>query len=510
MTTKTQRMVRWSVGTTLWMAGLLSVTPVTGFVLAPIADAVISVAPGWFATASIETFGEWATRLLLGGTVVSVIAGAGVIGYRRGEEPGRSIPVLGSFLAPAFVALLLYVVSPSSITLFGILLVGATGVPPYVFMRLDVRAEDSGADHARRGALRRIAGGGTAVTALAIGARSDSILDSSRKPERSAAPLSAEYKRLTGRTIGSGNPGNVSAVETTGDFGFDFAGMPPRIEGIEAHYVVDKNTQDPSAAADDWELSVTGAVEDPASFTLDALIDHPEAVSVPGTLICISNHVGGDLISTTTWQAVPLSAIVDQVGVVADEAHVVTTALDGYSESVPLQTIQDVAYVAFGADGSTLPVSHGFPARLLLPGRYGFKSTKWLTEIEFARHDHEAYWEQRGWDERAMVNTLSYARAIAKRDDEIAIGGIAYAGTRGIDAVEISRDGGDTWVEAELEPAPSRFAWNRWRRIFSTPDSTQVDVVVRARDGTGALQTSKRTKSHPGGATGWHRETFYP
>ena len=509
MVSERRSVVIWMIGATLWVAALLAVTPVVGaLMLAPPVSAVVALAPGWLATAAIETLGKATQPLLVAGVALSFVVAAGALGfYRERYRNGPRVPALG-FWGPAVGGVVLYWLSPVPFKPVGVVAAGATGVPPYVFGYVTQRAVRRGTDHARRGLLRRAGAGAIAVGALGalstVGERTGTNAGASRAGE----PLPEQFKTRTGRTIGSPNTGNETAVKIEGEFGFDFGGMPPRIERIEDHYIVDINAQDPTIDSDDWTLEVTGAVEESYSLSLTDLIEHPNAVSVPVTMVCISNPVGGDLISTTTWQGVPLDALLDEAGVRAEAVDVVTKAVDGYSEAIPVETAREMdAFVAFGADGTTLSPSHGFPARLLLPGRYGMKSTKWVTEIELTTSEHDAYWEKAGWDEEAVVNTLSYVRGAARKGDEVVVGGIAYAGVRGIQSVEVSRDGGDSWQEATLEDPPSEYAWRRWRHVFPAPDVNRLEVMVRATDGTGTRQTGERSPPHPGGSTGWHRRT---
>jgi DMSO/TMAO reductase YedYZ molybdopterin-dependent catalytic subunit len=301
----------------------------------------------------------------------------------------------------------------------------------------------------------------------------------------------------------------VSVADTDADFGYDFAGMPVPVGTAEDHYVVDKAVSNPNVDAGRWSLSVRGAVQDSRELSLSDLVSHPEARDMTVTTVCISNEVGGDLISTAEWRAVPVRALLAEAGVAGAAVDVVTTAADGYSEAVPWDLVdgrEDVV-LAVGMDDRTLPTEHGFPARLLVPGRYGMKSTKWVETVEVSASEHDAYWEARGWDEEAVVNTLSYVRAVQRRGGRVAVGGVAYGGRRGVDRVEVSLDGGETWTDADLEAPPSEHAWRRFRAVLERPDSGPKDVVVRATDGSGNRQTREQTGPHPGGSTGWHGVT---
>lgn len=501
--------LQWGVGTALWVASLVAVAPLIGVSpLAVAADAVIVATPGAVATAAIDTFGKAAQPLLMASLGVAVVGGAALAGTLVGRAPERRRK-LGSarFLAPA-VAVALYWASTVPPQIVGVVGAAATAVPPLLYTRLDRKAARSGTDHARRGALRRAAAGVGAVGVLGGAAAGGQAAGYGVDADRAGTAL-PNAKERTGRTVGTPNTGDGVAERTEGELGFDFGGMPPRVEPVEDHYVVDINTQDPTVDSENWSLSVTGAVENGYDLSFDELLNHPDAVSTPVTMLCISNPVGGDLISTTTWRGVPIDSLLEEAGVREEAVDLVTKAVDGYSEAVPVEVAREEdMFLMFGADGDTLSATHGFPARLLIPGRYGMKSTKWIEEIELSTESHTAYWERRNWDEEAVANTISYARAAAVQGDVAAVGGIAFAGNRGIQRVEVSLDGGETWSDAELEEPASEYTWRRWRYVFEREGREEVTATVRATDGTGTVQTEERTSNHPDGSTGWHEETF--
>lgn len=376
----------------------------------------------------------------------------------------------------------------------------------------------------RRRAIRRLSG--VTGTILAGGIVAHIVGDP--EPPADVRPGTAldpvEEKRTTGTTTPTSTPSAsrervdtrretrgvvVSTSGTEAPFGFDFEGMPSRVGTADDHFVVDKNVSPPRVNGDQWTLTIDGATERSIEHTFGDLRNHPARLEQTVTMVCISNAVGGNLIGTTKWIGIPVRTLLEEAGVAENAVDVVTRAADGYSEALPWSVVRerDDILLAVGMDGKTLPTRHGFPARLLIPGRYGMKSTKWVTEFELARSDHEAYWEKRGWEEQAVVNTLSSIRAVQRRDGTVAIGGIADAGIRGIRRVEVSVDGGDTWTETTLEDSPSPFAWRRWLLTVDRKDTGPLEVVVRATDATGARQTSERTGPHPGGSTGWHSVT---
>jgi DMSO/TMAO reductase YedYZ molybdopterin-dependent catalytic subunit len=311
-------------------------------------------------------------------------------------------------------------------------------------------------------------------------------------------------------------PVTVTDRETDEPFGFAFEGMPPALTPVADHYVVDKQLDDPDIDADDWQLTVGlgDATDGSASYSLPDLVGHPETVREIVTLVCISNPVAGPLISTMRWRGVPLRVLLEEVGVTDDAVDVVMRAADGYTEALPWEIVrerEDILLV-YGMNGQTLPRKHGFPARILVPGRYGMKMAKWVDGLGAVQRDYEGYWHERGWDEEAPVQTLSAVRAVQRRGDRVAFGGIAFAGTRGIERVELSLDGGETWQEATLEEPLAENARRRWRYVADSSNERvspgeRVDVVVRATDGTGTVQTDEYSTPHPNGATGWHQPT---
>jgi DMSO/TMAO reductase YedYZ molybdopterin-dependent catalytic subunit len=306
-------------------------------------------------------------------------------------------------------------------------------------------------------------------------------------------------------------PVTVTTRDTEAAFDFAFEGMPPQLTPVADHYVVDKQLDDPELSADDWALTVgTGdATTETVTYSLTDLIGHDASTRRVVTLACISNPVAGPLISTMRWRGIPLSTLLSEAGVTDDAVDVVTRAADGYEEAIPWEIVRDRPGIvlAYGANGQTLPREHGFPARLLVPGRYGMKMTKWVTELGAVEREFDGYWQTRGWDEEAPVQTLSAIRAAQRRGDRIGLGGIAFAGSRDIQRVEVSLDGGESWHDATLEAPPSPLARRRWRYVTERSPGT-FEAVVRATDGTGTVQTERRSTPHPDGATGWHRTEF--
>ena len=286
-------------------------------------------------------------------------------------------------------------------------------------------------------------------------------------------------------------------------------GPSPPITPVENFYVVSKNFADPSVSAQGWTLGVGGMVDKPMRLSLTDLQALPAATEYV-TLECISNNVGGPLISTGSFKGVSLRQLVAMTNPKTQATWVAFKARDGYSESLPMSLVLGAAeiLVAYELDGAPLPMNHGFPARMLIPGHYGMKGPKWLDSIELVNHESGGYWEQQGWDHNAVVKTT--ARIDMPGDGAViklgvvSLSGVAFAGTRGISKVEYSIDGGSQWTPVPFEPPLSDLTWVLWSAEWTPAREGAYRLIVRATDGTGALQDQRSAPSFPSGATGYH------
>jgi DMSO/TMAO reductase YedYZ molybdopterin-dependent catalytic subunit len=289
------------------------------------------------------------------------------------------------------------------------------------------------------------------------------------------------------------------------------SGISPEITPIENFYVVSKNFpgQDPVVDANGWSLSVGGAVDKPLKLTLAELRALPSTTEYV-TLECISNNVGGGLISTGSFTGVRLSDLLAMASPRANGTWAAFKARDGYAESLPMSLIQGAPelLVAYDLDGAPLPEAHGYPARILLPGHYGMKGPKWLDSINLVDHESGGYWEMQGWDHNAVVKTT--ARFDVPRDGDIvklgavSLSGVAFAGTRGVSKVEYSTDGGRSWTAADLKPPLSPLAWALWSAAWTPGREGSYQLQVRTTDSSGVVQEAKAAASYPGGASGYH------
>jgi DMSO/TMAO reductase YedYZ molybdopterin-dependent catalytic subunit len=294
----------------------------------------------------------------------------------------------------------------------------------------------------------------------------------------------------------------------------DVPGMPDLITPASSFYLIDTALTSPRIDASTWKLSVKGAVDNPVEFSYKDLLDMPTR-EADITLSCVSNTVGGGLVSNGRWTGVLLSDVLAEAGLSRDKIsgssqQLVGRSVDGFTTGFKTDIALDGrnALVAFGLNGSELPTKHGYPVRLVIPGLYGYISaTKWLTEIELTNWNFDAYWIQRTWSKEGPVKTQSRIDTI-KDGDNLSpgtnpIGGVAWAPHRGIEKVEVSTDGGETWNTARLA---KQLAEDTWRQYVYDWIATPGDytIQVRATDGTGETQTAAEAPPHPSGATGYH------
>ena len=460
---------------------------------------VIDRAPKWLKNFAIETFGtddKLALRIgiitLLGIAALALgaaavrrwwigvagIAAFGVVGaasaaHRPGESAGSAVPsVLGAIIG-AFV--LYRLVQPRPV-------------------------QYPGASQAQLGWDRRrflLASGATVATATVAGA-----LGVQKEGERVSELREAAAVPLPDAELDAAPeiPADAELFDET-----------PFVTPNDEFYRIDTAFSFPRIDVDKWSFEITGMVDTPMTVTYADLLALPQVERVV-TLTCVSNEVGGDLIGNAVWRGVLLSDLLDAAGVQADAEQVFSTSVDGWTCGFPVAAAFDGrdAMVAVGMNGATLPLEHGYPARLVVPGLYGYVSaTKWLAEIKLTSWDERGYWVPRGWSRDAPIKTQSridVVRATSGQPGspgEYVIAGVAWAQYRGIEKVEVQIDD-DAWQEAKLGADVSDDAWRQWLFEWDAP-SGEHRIQVRATDKTGETQTEETARPDPNGATGYHR-----
>ena len=356
--------------------------------------------------------------------------------------------------------------------------------------------------YGRRQFLIRMGAATAAVTVAGVGlGRMLAMSDQSRLEEE--------------LTAAEGNmPGSASMVELPNqdDPVKPALGTRPEYTAVRDHYKVFIRSEPTLIDGATWTLPIVGLVNAPTQLTLNHLMNNYDSRSQFVTLTCISNSVGGDLISTTYWTGVSLQDILRDVQPSGEARYLDITCGDGFHETVALDLIESDPRImlTYAWDGRPIPFDHGFPLRIWIPDRYGMKQPKWITGIEVVSEARDGYWVERGWDEVARIHTTSVVDTVAidsviEREDErlIPIGGIAFAGARGVSRVEVRVDGDGPWHEARLRSPLSDTTWVIWRYDWPL-EAGRHTFEVRAVENDGTPQMTEVNPARPSGATGIH------
>ncbi|MGG5172165.1 molybdopterin-dependent oxidoreductase [Pseudarthrobacter sp. J1738] len=286
-------------------------------------------------------------------------------------------------------------------------------------------------------------------------------------------------------------------------------GLTPLVTDNANFYRIDTALVVPFVNPDGWKLRITGMVDHQLEFTLDQILAMP-MIEQYITIACVSNEVGGDLIGNARWLGVPVKSLLAQAGVQPGANMIFSTSVDGFTASTPLEAMTDgrAAVLAVGMNGEPLPAEHGFPARLIVPGLYGFVSaTKWISEIKVSSFGKDvAYWSTRGWSDHGPIKMSS--RIDTPRPGavvtagELVLGGMAWAQGDGVSAVQVRVDGGE-WIDAVLATGISKNTWVQWRATVTLAVGAH-NVQARAKNVSGQWQIEAETPVAPDGSTGLH------
>jgi DMSO/TMAO reductase YedYZ molybdopterin-dependent catalytic subunit len=338
-------------------------------------------------------------------------------------------------------------------------------------------------------------GGGIAAGAVVAGAVGRTLLE--RQP--------------SGPAVGAVLPPVTGGVPSLPpDSSLPVAGITPIVMPNNQFYRIDTALVVPRVDVKTWNVKVTGMVDTEITLTYDQLQKMP-LFDQYVTIACVSNNVGGNLVGNTLWTGVKLREVLAMAGVQAGATQIVGRSVDGFTVGFPTEWAMDPArepMIALGMNGSPLPAEHGYPARLIIPGLYGYVSaTKWLSEIELTTWDaFDGYWVPLGWSKLGPILTQSridvpgYGASVPVGN--VTVAGVAWAPDRGVDAVEIQVDDGP-WMPATLSKPLSDATWVQWMVDWNAPAGQHL-VSVRATDGTGAVQTADQTPPAPDGARGHH------
>ncbi|WP_104179933.1 molybdopterin-dependent oxidoreductase [Arthrobacter sp. B0490] len=481
-----------------------SVTPVSA-----VGSAVIDVVPPGVKDWAIAWFGTADKAVLLGGiaVLIAVLAlAAGVLEYRRSFAGRAVVAGFGALGALAVAS------RPQSSLVSYAAPVLAVAVAVLVLdalvraLRAWARASEGGttATPARRRFLQGVSG--AAVVAAATGAAATGVRSSQstvarrRSAVRLPAPAPTGFPAPEGSVIPAGAE-------------LDVEGITDLVTPSDDFYRIDTALVVPVVDPARWSLKVSGLVDREVEIGFDELLALP-LVERHITLACVSNPVGGDLTGTARWLGWPVRELLARAGVRPGADMVLSRSVDGFTAGTPLEALTDGrdSLLAVGMNGEPLPVEHGFPVRLVVPGLYGFVSaTKWVSELKVTRFaDDRAYWSTRGWSERGPVKTSSRvdvprpgARVAA---GDVVVGGVAWAQHTGVEAVEVRVDGGP-WQRAQLATPVSVDTWCQYRATLRLEAGTRT-VQSRAVDRAGGVQSEASVAPAPDGSEGLHTVTF--
>lgn len=458
---------------------------------AAIGGALIDIAPAWAKDAAIAWFGTGDKAALLVGIAVVLLA----VAFGAGMLEGRRSP-LGAvvFIVLGVVGAVIAVVRSDGAVLAAIPALVSGGTAALAARGLISLSEREEEPDRRRFLVWTAVATASGLVALAV---SNVARGASQSVEAIRSAL-----RLP-------KPATAAApVPAAAELGIP--GLAPVVTPNAAFYRIDTALVVPQVDPADWSLRVHGMVDREITLAWDDLIAsalHEADV----TLACVSNTVGGDLIGNARWLGLPVREVLARAGVHADADMVLSTSIDGFTASTPLEALTDDrdSLLAIGMNGEPLPVEHGFPVRLVVPGLYGYVSaTKWVTELEVTRFDRTtAYWTTRGWSERGPIKLQSRIDVPRGSVDagETVIAGMAWQQHEGVDAVEVRIDGGE-WQRATLATAISDDTWVQWHLEWKA-ESGSHEIECRAIGADGVTQTDAVAPPAPDGATGWHRIT---
>ena len=507
-------------------------------VFVSLAQGVVELTPGEFVTRGIEILGTADIPVLITTMVIGALLFAALLANLSLRYPVIALIVVGVLAAIAIVATFaqpFIAPVPTVITVLGALAAG-TALTEFLLRASGLRTSEAAgpADDPRSPVMRSreahsgdsmavgrsgfllLSGAAAVAGVAAVGV---GRLLAGQSAQEAYAPKPLKLPEGPGKEReGAKNTKSAVTHETLPPpdpaTSLDVEGVPPLITPARDFYLIDTALTSPRIDASSWKLSVKGAVDNPIELSYNDLLSMSTR-EADITLSCVSNEVGGGLVSNGRWTGVLLSDVLAEAGVSRDKLNsasrqLVGRSVDGWTSGFRTEIALDgrEALVAFGLNDSELPIKHGYPVRLVVPGLYGYVSaTKWLTEIELTNWNFDAYWIQRTWSKEGPIKTQSRIDTVNDGDGlsagKIPVGGIAWAPHRGIERVEVSTDGGETWNDARLA---KQLDIDTWRQYVYDWDARpgEYTLQVRATDGEGETQTAAIAPPHPSGATGYH------
>jgi len=463
-----------------------------------VGNGFIDRTPPWLKDFAISTFGtndKLALLIGMGTVLVGLGVAAGLLCRRNRKAGAGFIALLGAIGTVAVLT------RPDTKAIGVLAPLSAIAVGVVVLMLLAHRATPNpgGTGMSRRsfvGTSAALAAGAGVAAVVGQRARNSADVAASRTAVGTVAPVSALPPPPAGADFVS--DGGLPFVTANDDFyRIDTAFDPPRIR------------------AEDWSLRIHGMVDRERTLNFAQLMQRP-LLAQRVTFTCVSYEVGGDLVGTADWVGVSLRELLLEAGVRPGADQIFSTSTDGFTASTPVDVVLEPdrgAMLAVNMNGQPLPVEHGFPVRMLVPGLYGFVSaTKWLKDIELTTYAaKKAYWTPRGWSDHGPVKIASKVtaarRSAGASTSSVTVTGAAWAQHIGISQVQVRVDGG-SWTAARPGEDGGRDAWRMWRADVPNVRDGSHTAECRATGADGQLQTEKMTAPAPDGATGWHTFRF--
>ena len=502
-----QRVPWWmaaAVGVAAVLAGIGAAELVSSFIaqngspILVVGAAVIDLVPAWLKNAVISVFGTNDKAVLIVSLALVLLVGAGVAGVVEERRPpwgrvlifaGGALGVLAA-LTRASASLMDAVPSIVAMVVAAILL---TVLIRMLRGTLPTRVAPNGAVSRRRFVTSTGATAVLGVIGIALG-------QAISAGYRAAATARAAFRLPAPAVPAAPIPAGAS---------FPVKGLSPIITPNADFYRIDTALQIPGIDPSTWKLKITGMVDNEIELTFAQLLALPLEESTT-TLTCVSNEVGGNLISNASWLGYPIRHLLAQAKPQAGADMVLSRSQDGWTASTPLEALTDErnAILAVGMNGEPLPLEHGYPVRMVVPGLYGYVSaTKWVVELDVTRFDKvTSYWTDRGWSERgpvklsSRIDVPSGGAKVAAGD--VVVAGVAWSQHVGVERVQVQVDDGP-WHDATLADAISVDTWRQWKWVWSAGSGPHT-LRVRATDAHGMVQTSKVQDVVPNGATGLH------